>query len=121
MIHSIFSIHDAKAHAFLPPFILPRVEMAKRVFGDCVNSKDHQFSQHPEDYTLFHMGNFDDETGEIHPKSTPTSLGLGVQYVQEVDSENLDMFDTEKPNGAEVREKQVTHLQSGTESGDSEE
>jgi len=110
MIHSIFSIHDAKASAFLPPFILPRVEMAQRVFSDCVNSEDHQFGQHPEDYTLFHMGNFDDETGEIHPKTTPTSLGLGLEYRKKLDSENLDMF-SENSDGSEVRQKQVTHIQ----------
>lgn len=82
MIHSVFSIYDEKAEAFLPPFILPKTEMAQRVFGDCINSADHQFSKHPSDYTLFHMGNFDDEKGEFirHP-NTKQSLGNGVEYV----------------------------------------
>lgn len=118
MIHSIFSIHDSKAAAFLPPFILPRVEMAQRAFADCVNSESHQFHAHPEDYTLFHMGNFDDETGEIHPKTTPTSLGLGLQYIKKVESENLDMF-PENPDGTQVRQKQISHIQPSSKGGNS--
>ena len=69
MIHKIFTIHDSKAQAFLPPFILPRAEMAERTFGDCINSADHQFGQHPDDYTLFELGAFDDEDASYvtHP------------------------------------------------------
>lgn len=82
MIHSVFSVHDAKADAFLPPFILPKTEMAQRVFSDCVNSPDHQFGKHPEDYTLFHLGTFDDENGLHTPhRNTKQSLGNGVEYL----------------------------------------
>ncbi len=60
MKHKVFSIYDVKAKAYLPPFILPETPMAVRVFGDCVNSDDHQFGKHPGDYTLFDMGVWDD-------------------------------------------------------------
>ena len=80
MIHKIFSIYDSKAAAFLPPFILPKAEMAQRTFADCVNSPDHQFGAHPEDYTLFELGHWDDETGMADYYSTLKSLGLGVNY-----------------------------------------
>ena len=56
MKHNIFSVYDEKAQAFLPPFFLPEVGMATRIFGDCVNSDEHQFGKHPTDYTLFHLG-----------------------------------------------------------------
>lgn len=85
MIHQLFSIFDAKAQAYLPPFILPRQEMAERVFSDAVNSNDHQFGKHPEDYTLFLLGTFDDERAEYALQSTPQSLGLGIEYVQHKD------------------------------------
>lgn len=82
MIHAVFSIHDSKAGAYLPPFILPRVEMAQRTFGDCINSADHQFGAHPEDYTLFELGHFDDDTGQFNLYPEGISLGNGVQYVR---------------------------------------
>lgn len=65
MVHRLFTIFDDKAEAYLPPFVLPGKGMAMRIFGDCVNSKDHQFGVHPEDYTLFDIGSFDDKTGIV--------------------------------------------------------
>jgi len=103
MIHNVFTVYDAKAEAYLPPFILPKISMAKRTFSDCVNSNDHQFGAHPEDYTLFTIGTFDDETAQYNLLLTPESLGLGIEYVvKEPDTEQVDIIgDT---NGAEIRQ-----------------
>lgn len=116
MIHSVFSVYDTKAGAYLPPFILPRAEMAKRIFSDCINSKDHQFGLHPEDYTLFHLGNWDDENAQYHTKPAPTSMGVGLEYVKRVESDQMDLLEaTEGPtNGAQIRKIKEPRIQSGT-------
>lgn len=93
MIHNIFTIHDVKASAYLPPFILPKAQMAIRTFSDCVNSPEHQFSKHPADYTLFMLGTFDDSTATITLFRGAESLGNGVEFVQEVVMD--DLFATE--------------------------
>ena len=54
--------------------------MAQRAFNDCVNDAEHNFGRHPEDYTLFKIGEFDDQTAEINWE-TPQSLGNGIEYV----------------------------------------
>lgn len=82
MKHIVFSVFDQKAKAFLPPFFMPTHGMATRVFSDCVNKDDHQFASHPEDYTLFEIGEFDDSNAKITPCS-PHNLGVGVQFVSE--------------------------------------
>lgn len=118
MIHSMFSVYDQKAEAFLPPFMMPKAQQAQRIFSDCVNSSDHQFAAHPEDYTLFHIGNFDDESGVLHPKPTPTSMGLGLEYVIQAQSPGQTDFIGEG-NGAEIRTQQgEPSIQPGSESGD---
>lgn len=61
----VFSIFDAAARAYLPPFVLPEVGMAERAFRDCVGSSDHQFGKHPEDYTLYQVAFFEDSTGKF--------------------------------------------------------
>lgn len=81
MIHHIFTIYDQKAKAYLPPFYLPERGMAERTFSDCVNSNDHQFGAHPQDYTLFTIGLFDDSTAESTIYDAPVMLGNGVEYV----------------------------------------
>lgn len=80
MLFNVFSIHDAKAEAFLPPFILPNDQMAMRVFADCINSDEHQFGKNPEDYTLFVLGQFDDAAGKFLMQRTKQSLGNGVEF-----------------------------------------
>lgn len=80
MINKIFTVYDEKAQAYLPPFYFHQEAQARRVFTDTINSKDHQFGNHPADYTLFHIGEFDDNTAQIEP-IVPVSLGNGVEYI----------------------------------------
>ena len=63
MIHKTFSIFDSKASAYLPPFYMQTKAEAIRAIGDCVDDKEHRFAKHPEDYTLFYLGEFDDNKG----------------------------------------------------------
>lgn len=92
MIQNVFSIYDTKASAYLTPFFLPTVPMALRVFAECANSSDHQFGRHPEDFTLFHLGTFDDETCIFTALETKAALGVAIEFV------NVALGDG--PNGA---------------------
>ena len=57
--------------------------MAIRVFGDCIDSDSHQFSKHPEDYTLFNLGTWDDNTAIYEPCGNgPQVIGNGVEFVR---------------------------------------
>lgn len=85
MIYNCFSVYDEKAQAFLPPFILPKIAQAERAFSDCVNSEDHQFGQHPSDYTLFRLGTFNDEDGQFLLERSKQSLGNGVEFIRITD------------------------------------
>ena len=100
-IYNVFTVYDEKAEAFLPPFILPKVAQAERVFRDCINSTDHQFGQNPADYTLFRLGNFDDENGQFLLERSKQSLGNGVEYLQ------LELADTDE----DLRNGQDTSIQ----------
>ncbi len=68
MNHQIFSVYDAKAQAYITPFFLPTVGMAVRAMADCLADPNHSFSRHPEDYTLFHLGTFEDMDGILEAK-----------------------------------------------------
>lgn len=81
MIDQIFAVHDSKADAYLPPFFMHNQQMAIRTFSDCVNAADHTFNHHPDDYTLFHLGEFDNEQALLLPRSAPLSLGNGVEFI----------------------------------------
>jgi hypothetical protein len=75
----ICSIRDSAADAYGRPFFLPSVGVAIRSFTDEVNrsSEDNQIYQHPEDFDLFELGEFDDTTGRFVLLDTPKQLALG--------------------------------------------
>ena len=89
MFLHMFAIFDRKAEAFLPPFFLPAEGMALRTFEDCVNDSGHAFGAHPEDYTLFKLGMFDDANASIEMLSTPISRGIGVSFLKPVSADDL--------------------------------
>ncbi len=99
MKHKMYVIYDSKAKAYMQPWFLTTTPMAQRLFTDCVNDKDHNFGRHPEDYTLFTIGNFDDNNAKIEWKS-PEALGNGVQYiVTEKTGDQIDFLQKEIEDG----------------------
>lgn len=80
MILEMFSVYDNKAQAFIPPFFQPKVGQAQRMFTDCANDPAHMFCRNPEDFVLFHLGSWDDNTTVFTPLTSPLNLGLAAQY-----------------------------------------
>lgn len=94
MILRIYAIYDEKAKAYLTPFFLPETAMALRSFKDCVNDKNHQFSQNPADYTLYELGTFDNVAGRIdEEQKAQVAQGVAVIQRQPTDSEQMDLLD----------------------------
>jgi len=84
MIQFIYSVHDSKALAYLPPFFMHNKNMAIRSFQDAVQDDGSSFHRHPEDYSLWELGEFDDNTGEIIYHTPHKALGTGLDYIQNV-------------------------------------
>lgn len=76
----MFTIFDEKAEVFLPPFFVPTLGIATRAFSDCINSEDHQFAKHPQDYTLFELGEFHDHDASLDVINKK-SHGNGVEFI----------------------------------------
>jgi hypothetical protein len=79
----VFSVIDLKAQTYMPPFFMHNEKLAERAFGDAANNGEHMFCAHPEDYALYCLGEWDDETGKMENYDTPESLGLAIQYIQQ--------------------------------------
>lgn len=75
-----FSVFDSAAARFLEPFAAPTVEVALRRFRATIENPETDFARFPEDYTLFHVGQFDQEEGLFRAFQTPHSLGVAVTY-----------------------------------------
>lgn len=64
-MYKIYAIRDSKMEAFNRPFVLPADGAAIRAFQDEINNKDSELSKHPEDYDLYCVGIWNEETGII--------------------------------------------------------
>ena len=85
---NVFSVRDQKANGFLQPFYLPNESVAYRAMYDCLSDPEHQFTKHPEDYSLYHLGEFDFETGKFTTHDTPEHIvSLAVLYSKTLSGE----------------------------------
>lgn len=59
------AVFDTAVGAFNRPFFVQALPVAVRSFTDEVNraEKDNPMYQHPSDYQLWYVGNYDEETG----------------------------------------------------------
>lgn len=66
-ISKLFCTYDRAAESFSPPFAAPHVGVASRGFIDAVHNprKDSDISNHPDDFDLFEIGEFDSQTGLV--------------------------------------------------------
>lgn len=76
---NIYTVYDEKAQAYLQPFFTQAHGLARRMFSDSINDPNHHFNRHAADYTLFHIGTYDDADAQLDAH-IPTCLGNGVEY-----------------------------------------
>lgn len=62
------AIRDIKV-AFNRPFFSPSIPAAIRAFSDEANRVDpnNEMNRHPADFSLHHIGSYDDQTGLLTP------------------------------------------------------
>lgn len=61
----VFSVFDVAAGIYQQPFFARSSGEAMRSFCDICGDVKHPLGQHPEDYTLFAVGYWDDKSGGI--------------------------------------------------------
>lgn len=81
MLQKIFSVYDSKAESYIPPFYCPTSAVAIRNFTQAANEEGHSFNAHAEDYCLFELGTFDDQTAVFVLHKAPFSLGLAQHFI----------------------------------------
>lgn len=75
MIISVYGVKDLVVNQFLSPFHMRTHEEAIRAFKhEATTNPNSNFKQHPNDFHLFHLGEFDSEHGVFIPLTTPPVL-----------------------------------------------
>jgi len=76
----IAAYRDAQAGVYGQPIFAPALGVVIRSFTDEVNNEyeNNMLFHHPEDFILYHIGNYDDNTGLIESQE-PIKLLSGVE------------------------------------------
>lgn len=75
MKSKVFTVYDSKAATYMRPFLMNTVGEAVRSWIDVVNDPSTQFHKHSEDFTLFEIAEYDDETAQF--KNLPAAIAHG--------------------------------------------
>ncbi|MFN9302416.1 MAG: phage ORF5 protein [Candidatus Kapaibacterium sp.] len=83
-IYQVISVRDSAANAFNTPAYVPTLQYGIRSFADAVNNQQqgNALAAHPQDYTLWHLGSYDDSNGH-HQQHDPVQIARG-QDVKEL-------------------------------------
>ena len=73
MVLKAFAIHDQKSKASHTPFFKHTNGEAERDFKTAVNdtTASNNLAKYPEDFDLYHVGEYDDQTGIFTALQTP--------------------------------------------------
>lgn len=74
-IQHVFTVYDQAAGAYLQPFTFPTHGEAIRAFISAAMDPTHKFNRHGEDFSIFFLGTFDDNTAKFQLIEAPELLG----------------------------------------------
>lgn len=80
MKHQVMVIYDSKARVFFKPYYVSTIEVGQRAFAGALQDNSTEVSKFPADFTLFHLGAYDDELGSYELLTPMVNLGVGSSY-----------------------------------------
>lgn len=77
MKYGVYAIYDSAAHVFTAPTIDISDASAVRSFQQAIANSGSVMNFKPDDFSLYQVGTFDVETGELEPFTPPSRLIVG--------------------------------------------
>jgi hypothetical protein len=79
MLLKCFTVYDNKAGAYMQPFYTQSRGQALRSFADTANDQASTISRHAGDFTLFQIGEFNDEDASF-VDGLHVNLGCAIEF-----------------------------------------
>lgn len=77
MHQNLFTVFDLVSSSYGALFLAPTTGAAIRMFSDLVADADTLYGKHPQDFALYHLGNFDLSSAEFGLLSPPVRVIIG--------------------------------------------
>ena len=76
-----FAVYDSKVKNYTKPLYHRNAAEAIRGFEQECNNPESQLNKFASDFTLFEIGEYDDETAILTYEQAPISLGNALQFL----------------------------------------
>lgn len=79
----VLGVYDKKAKCYAQPFFQGNLDLGVRALAAAVNSEGTALYHHPEDFALFHLGTYNDETGAFNTPVQPVHVAEAINLKKE--------------------------------------
>lgn len=90
----IYAIFDTCSGIYEKPFFHTADDAVKREFQDVVNTPDHPINKHPEHYSIWRLGAFDNLNGDVTDEANEC-LWTGLEAISQTQSERSNAQPTQ--------------------------
>jgi hypothetical protein len=77
----VYAIFDSKVGVYAQPFFMRTRGEAIRAFETLANDRNSQLNKYPGDFSLFELGEYEDEEGTFKNRTAGLNLGLAQAYI----------------------------------------
>lgn len=81
MLLKMFTIRDSKAEVYNTPFFQKTHGEAERSFRQLVTDEKSMPGKYPEDFDLYYVGDFDDQSGKLKALDTPQHMLKAIAVI----------------------------------------
>lgn len=74
-----YAVKDIQSQLFTNPYFLQNDTVALRSFETACKTENHQFNKYPEDFSMYHIGTYNIETGELI-STTPKQISNATSF-----------------------------------------
>lgn len=82
MLLPVLSVKDEATELYGSPITVNTTAEGLRAFVNAVNNPQHDMNKNPEDYTLWVVGTYNNETGELAPTTPHRRLMRGTEAMK---------------------------------------
>ena len=82
MLLRVYSVYDQATETYGVPFFSMNHKVAERSFAQLVNDPQSTVHYNSQDFSLYHIGHFEDPTALLVPQVPPALIGRASSYLQ---------------------------------------
>lgn len=103
----VYSIFDVKGGVYNTPFFQKEDGLAARAFADLANDPNTTVNRHPEDFSLFRIAEFDDNSGKIRSEM-PVHIANAIAVIKNSGPIDISKIPIDKISKNEIKEEVKT-------------